>query len=248
MQLDVNTALACAAALFVGGFTKGVAGLGLPMVAIPLLTLAVDLHTAVVLLAIPTLVANLFQSFQRGAFAPTMRRFWPLMATMVPMTAVGAVLLVSLEPRILYVGLGLVILVFTVLTRAAPSLRVGPGLERVMSPVIGVVSGLIGGASSLFGPPIMVYLLTLRLERTEYIATVSLLYMISAALFAISLIVVGAFGGYAALHSTLALIPVFVGMWVGQRLGTQLSKRSFERTLDALYVLAACTFFYKAFT
>ena len=248
MQLDFNTALICAAALFVGGFTKGVAGLGLPMVAIPLLTLAVDLHTAVVLLALPTLIANVFQSFQRGAFAPTMRRFWPLMATMVPMTAVGAMLLVSLEPRILYVALGLVILVFTVLTRAAPSLQVGRPLERVLSPVVGAVSGLIGGASSLFGPPIMVYLLSLRLDRTEYIATVSLLYLISAALFLISLVVVGGFGGDAALNSTLALIPVFGGMWVGQLLGARLSKRLFERTLDALYVLAAFTFFYKAFS
>jgi uncharacterized membrane protein YfcA len=189
-----------------------------------------------------------FQSFQRGAFAPTMRRFWPLMATMVPMTAVGAKLLVSLEPKILYLALGAVIVVFTVLTRTAPSLRVGPALERVLGPAVGAVSGLIGGASSLFGPPIMVYLLSLRLDRVEYIATVSLLYLISAALFLISLIVVGGFGSQAALNSTLALIPVFGGMATGQRIGARLSKRHFERTLDALYVLAAFTFFYKAFS
>src|SRR5262245_11779342 len=106
------------------------------MVSIPLLTLAVDLHTAVVLLALPTFIANIFQSFQRGAFAPTMRRFWPLLATMVPMTAVGAKLLVSLEPKTLYLALGTVIVVFTVLTRAAPSLQVGPALERVLGPCV----------------------------------------------------------------------------------------------------------------
>jgi uncharacterized membrane protein YfcA len=72
--------------------------------------------------------------------------------------------------------------------------------------------------------------------------------MISAALFAISLIAVGGFGSHGALNSTLALIPVFGGMWLGQQIGARLSKRVFERTLDALYLLAAFTFFYKAFS
>jgi uncharacterized membrane protein YfcA len=90
--------------------------------------------------------------------------------------------------------------------------------------------------------------MSLRLDRAEYIATVSLLYLISAALFAISLIAVGGFGSHGALNSLIALIPVFGGMAIGQRLGARLSKRHFERTLDVLYLLAALTFFYKAFT
>jgi uncharacterized membrane protein YfcA len=154
---------------------------------------------------------------------------------------------VTLEPRILYVALGVAVLAITALTYAAPSLRVGPRLERVLSPVVGALSGLLGGASSLFGPPIMIYLLTLRMERAEFIATVSLLYFVGAALFTVSLIAVGVFGPSEALYSTVALAPVFGGMMIGQAIGGRLNRRGFERTLHVLYVLTAFTFFYKAF-
>ncbi len=246
-MFDTDTLLLCAAALATGGFIKGIAGLGLPIVSIPLLTLAVDLPTAAVLLALPTTASNLFQTFQRGAFVPVVRRFWPLLLPFLPTIAIGAKLMVTLEPRVLYVALGISVLAITGLTRAVPDLRVGPRLERVLSPLVGTVSGLLGGASSLFGPPIMIYLLSLRLERDEYISAVSLIYLVAASLFTLSLIAVGALGWVQAWYSTLGMIPVFGGMLIGQLIGARLGRRAFERALTGLYVLTALTFFYKAF-
>ncbi|MBI3514273.1 MAG: sulfite exporter TauE/SafE family protein [Proteobacteria bacterium] len=246
-MFDPDTLLLCAAALATGGFIKGIAGLGLPIVSIPLLTLAVDLPTAAVLLALPTTASNLFQTFQRGAFVPVVRRFWPLLLPFLPTIAIGAKLMVTLEPRILYVALGISVLAITLLTRAVPNLRVGPRLERALSPLVGTLSGLLGGASSLFGPPIMIYLLSLRLERDEYISAVSLIYLVAASLFTLSLIAVGALGWVQAWYSALAMIPVFGGMLIGQLIGARLGARAFERALTGLYVLTALTFFYKAF-
>lgn len=246
-MLDPQTALICAAALFLGGFTKGIAGLGLPMVAIPLLAFAVSLPTAVALLVLPTIVSNLFQAFQRGAFLPVVRRFWPLLVVFLPAIALGAKLLVSVDERILYVVLGIAILAITVLIRLAPRFAISRRAERWLSPLVGGLSGLLGGASSLFGPVIMIYLLTLRMDKREYIATVSLLYCTGAASFGIALTAVGGFGREQALYSALALGPVFAGMLVGQKIGDRLDRRNFERTLHLLYVMTALTFFYKAF-
>jgi uncharacterized protein len=245
--LDPQTVLICAAALFLGGFTKGIAGLGLPMIAIPLLAFAVNLPTAVALLVLPTVVSNLFQAFQRGAFVPVVRRFWPFLVVFLPAIAVGAQLLVSVDERILYVALGIAILAITALIRLAPRFAISRPAERWLSPLVGAVAGLLGGASSLFGPVIMIYLLTLRMDKTEYIATVSLLYCTGAAAFGIALTAVGAFGLHQALFSALALMPVFAGMLIGQKIGDRLDRRNFERTLHVLYLLTALTFFYKAF-
>ncbi len=246
-MLDFETALICFGALFVGGFTKGIAGLGLPMVAIPLLAFAVNLPTAVALLVLPTVVSNLFQAFQRGAFRPVVRRFRWLLLAFVPTIFIGAKLLVTLDERLLYAVLGVAVLAITVLIRLAPSFAVGPRTERVLNPVVGAVSGVLGGASSLFGPVIMVYLLSLRMERAEYIATVSLLYFTGAASFGIALTAVGAFGLHQAQYSALALAPVFAGMLTGQKIGERLDRRSFDHTLTVLYLMTALTFFYKAF-
>ncbi|MEJ0067863.1 MAG: sulfite exporter TauE/SafE family protein [Pseudomonadota bacterium] len=136
-MLDLETALICAAALFVGGFTKGIAGLGLPMVAIPLLAFAVNLPTAVTLLVLPTVVSNLFQAFQRGAFLSVIRRFRWLLILFIPTIGVGAKLLVTLDERLLYAVLGVAVLAITVLIRVAPSFALGPRAERVLNPVVG---------------------------------------------------------------------------------------------------------------
>jgi uncharacterized protein len=246
--LDPQTALICATALLLGGFTKGIAGLGLPMIAIPLLAFAVNLPTAVALLVLPTVVSNLFQAFQRGAFVPVVRRFWPFLVVFLPAIGVGAQLLVSVDERILYVALGIAILAITALIRLAPRFAINRRAERVLSPLVGAVAGLLGGASSLFGPVIMIYLLTLRMDKAEYIATVSLLYCTGAAAFGIALTAVGAFGLHQALFSAFALVPVFAGMLIGQQIGGRLDRRSFERTLHGLYLMTAFTFFYKAFS
>lgn len=246
-MLDPQTALICAAALFIGGFTKGIAGLGLPMIAVPLLAFAVNLPTAVAMLVLPTVATNLVQTFQRGAFVPVLRRFWSLLLPFLPSILIGAKLLVSLDEHILYAVLGVAILAVTLLIRAAPHFSVGPRAERWLSPTVGAASGMLGGASSLFGPVLMVYLLTLRLDKTMYIATVSLLYFTGAAGFGLALSAVGGFGAHQLLLSGLALIPVFLGMWVGQKIGDRLDRRNFEHVLHVLYIATAATFFYKAF-
>lgn len=246
-MLDLETALLCAGALFLGGFTKGIAGLGLPMVAMPLLALAVNLPTAVALLVLPTVASNLVQTFQRGAFMPVVQRFWPLLLPFLPAILLGAKLLVSVDERILYAVLGTAILGVTLLLRAAPRVAIPPRTERWLGPLVGAVAGLLGGASSLFGPILMIYLLALRLDKTMYIATVSLVYFTGAASFGLALAAVGGFGLHQALFSGLALLPVFAGMLIGQKIGDRLDRRNFEHVLNVLYVLTAATFYYKAF-
>jgi len=54
-------------AVFVAGTVKGTAGLGFPTLATPLLSLTVDVKTAVVLLILPNIVMDGIQFSRRGA-------------------------------------------------------------------------------------------------------------------------------------------------------------------------------------
>src|SRR5437588_12445541 len=64
-------------AVFVAGTVKGTAGLGFPTLATPLLSLAVDVKTAVVLLILPHIVVDGIQFARRGAPRETIRRLVP---------------------------------------------------------------------------------------------------------------------------------------------------------------------------
>ena len=55
-------------AFCIAGFVKGMVGLGLPTVSLGLLSLFVDLPTAMALLVMPSLVTNIWQAIAGGEF------------------------------------------------------------------------------------------------------------------------------------------------------------------------------------
>ena len=71
------TILACTVALLLSGVVKGILSIGLPLVGMPLLTLAVDVPTAIAILMIPLVLSNLIQAIEGRGTAAMLKRFWP---------------------------------------------------------------------------------------------------------------------------------------------------------------------------
>ena len=100
MILDVSSAalLIGASAFFAGGSVKGAFGFGLPLVAVPILASVSAPATAVSLMFIPVLAANVWQAFQGGYYGRAWRRFWPYLLTMAVAT-VAAVQFVAIVSK-----------------------------------------------------------------------------------------------------------------------------------------------------
>ncbi len=92
MAVDARLALALAVVV-VAGVLKGSLGFGAPLVAVPLLAALVGARAAVVLVSLPLLAANAAVLLGRPVDRAAVRRFAPLLATLVPLTALGGVLL-----------------------------------------------------------------------------------------------------------------------------------------------------------
>src|SRR5688500_12206198 len=67
------------ATFLLAGFVKGVVGLGLPTIAMGLLSLAVAPAEAAVLLIVPSLVTNVWQLVAGPRVGALLRRLWPMM-------------------------------------------------------------------------------------------------------------------------------------------------------------------------
>ena len=85
--------------LLLGGGIKGVIGLGLPLVSVPLLTYLLPVPVAISVLAAPVMVANCYQAMRGGLLVPVLRRIWPLLVAMVIGVLLGAQLLDVLAAR-----------------------------------------------------------------------------------------------------------------------------------------------------
>src|SRR3954471_6911407 len=65
-MLDTNVIVVVASTFLLAGMVKGVIGLGLPAVALGVLTFAFDLRSAMSLLLVPSFVTNLWQASVGG--------------------------------------------------------------------------------------------------------------------------------------------------------------------------------------
>src|SRR5689334_21202402 len=106
--------LVAVGAICVAGFAKGVAGLGVPIIATPILALLYDLKTAIVMMTLPTMLSDL-------PFVITGRRHYREAGPVVPFIGaamvgivIGTQLLIRLDERLLAGVLGVVIAFFVV--------------------------------------------------------------------------------------------------------------------------------------
>lgn len=244
--MDASTLAIAALCVFLGGAVKGVAALGLPLVAIPLLAWVVGLKSAVALLVVPMIGSNLVQSFQGGMFLRNLRAYWRLALAVLAFSLIGTQLLVSLPQRPLEAVLGLALVTLPLAIQRRKALIITARQRRWADPLVGAVAGLLGGIAAYYGPPLMLYLLGMRLGKDEFAAAISLLYWIAAAG-----IFVGVYGSGAADLamlglSALMLVPVGLGMWLGQRLQFGLSETQFQRLLIGIYLATGANFLVRA--
>jgi len=232
--------------LFLGGLLKGVVGLGLPLVALPLLALALPLKLAVATMVIPVFVTNGAQIFQGKQFRPVLRRFGPTALVLILTIAVAVQALVVMPEDVLFMVVGIALIAMTIAMRFQPKLRIAPTQETWLGPLAGMLGGVMGGISAIYGPPLMLFLASLRLPKHEFVPAISLLFLAGNTGLFIGLMSFGIAGGGDFLLSAAATIPCYLGLWLGQRVHARLDERRFDAARDFVYLASGASFLLRA--
>lgn len=236
------TALAFAitfAGLLAGGLVKGVIGLGLPLVSVPIMTLAIDGRLGLALVSVPIVVTNVVQAVQGGMWRETFRRFWPLLLTMMVMLPVGVSILAQLDPGTVAVAIGLVILLFCANQASPWQFTVPPAVEAPLGALAGAVGGFIGGVSGFAGPPIIMYLVALRLQRHFFVASLGVVYICAAFALYVSMASTSLLGWQEIVWSCSACVPVLVGIALGTWLRGLIREATFRRIIVVVLAVIA---------
>src|SRR5262245_11598208 len=136
-------------------FVKGVAGMGFPVIGVPIAALFLDPQTTVVAITIPAFVMNIIQAAQSGVPRALVRRLLPVFLVLVPSAVAGTVVLARVSGSMLLLLLGLMITVYAAVALWRLRLVVSPEHERWVGALVGLCSGVIGGAISIFAPPVV---------------------------------------------------------------------------------------------
>lgn len=220
--------LACAVALVLSGVGKGILSVGLPLIGMPLLTLLVDVGTAVAILMVPLVLSNLIQAVEGRGTVIMLKRFWPLIIFLIGGTLAGTALFAALDRNVLLLIVGVLAIVMSTFSILQPHVTVSRRTERWAGPLVGLVAGLIGGMSTLFGPLLTVYVVGLKMPRDDFVKAISLLFLIAAVCLMLGGTAQGTAGAQELTWSALAMIPVYGGMLIGQRIRRHINPDQFR--------------------
>jgi uncharacterized membrane protein YfcA len=110
--------------LVIAGLVKGAIGVGMPTVAFPLLSMLVDVQTAVMLLSVPLILTNIPQALGGGFAAQTLWNLRPVLVGMIPGIWIGVAILLNADPAIAKIVAGVSVIFVAALTLLAPKLQI----------------------------------------------------------------------------------------------------------------------------
>ena len=222
--------------LFIAGLVKGVIGVGMPVVAFPLLSMIVDVQTAVMLLSVPLVLSSIPQALEGGLVTQTLWNLAPVLAGMIPGVWIGVAVLFNVDPAVAKIAAGAAVILVAALTLLAPELQVKQQLAGPVGLGAGFCGGLLGGIAALSGPLVFIFLLAKGLSGRAFTKEASMFLVVSSLLLASALTSSHRFDWRDVLISTLATVPVVAGTLVGQKVRDAVPAAAFKK-LVVLIVL-----------
>lgn len=211
------------------GLVKGVIGLGLPTVALSLMTVSTDLTTAMSLMLAPTLATNVLQAFGGRGTLRLIRRLWPFLLPAMVMVGLGGLVLQNAELTLLTALLGLVLVLYARSGLTGFGLHVPESRELPLGFLFGAVNGVLTGMVGSYAVPGVMYLQGLNLPRDQFVQAMGLLFLGSTLALGVMLSGASILDFQAGSLSALACIPAFAGFFVGQAIRKRLSEQLFRR-------------------
>jgi uncharacterized membrane protein YfcA len=225
--------LLAALGIIFAGFVKGVAGLGFPTIGVPVATLFLDPQTTVVAITIPAFFMNVIQAVQGGASLALVRRFVPTFLFLVPGAIGGTALLASVPAHLLVLILGVIVTAYAAIALWRLHLVIPPAHERWTGAVTGLCAGMIGGATSIFAPPLAIYLTALQLSKQAFIATISVCLLVGQVPHLVSLVGFRLLTAPRLQMAALFCVLSTLGFLLGVRLQRRISQPLFAKVVLA---------------
>lgn len=226
---------------------KAVVGFGGPLLAIPVLAPVLGTEHAVVAISLANLVANVLLVWEHRAGASGT---WGVLFRLVGAGAAGTVggtwLLTRLDGRILALGVAVMVFAYIVVTITMPDFRISPTTGLHLSWPVGMIGGIVHGATANGGPVFVTFFHSLALTRRSFVFALTSVFFTLSSIQVGTLAVLGAFTGERMVEAAWAILPVLVVGPIGSIIGRRLDQRMFGRVVLAFLGVVAVRLAFSA--
>ena len=232
---------AMVAVTLVASFVKGVVGFAMPMIMMAGLGSFLPGDAALAALILPTVATNISQSLRQGpaaALAST-RRYWRMILCILICIALSAQLVLLIPQGLFFALLGLPILAYAISQLAGWQPVIAPGHRTRAEVLTGVIAGMYGGISGIWGPPVLVFLMATGVGKQENIRVQGVVFLLGAVVLLAAHLQSGVLSAERLVLSALMVPPAMAGLWLGYQVQDRLDAARFRRwTLVVLVVTA----------
>jgi len=245
VNLDMNTILIMLIALCLGGFTKGVISWGFPLVSLPILTIALPPTSAIFLLFFPIIFANIREIKIKN---------WKNYKKLIPFSLgifcgiiIGSIIFHTSNSDIISIAIGITIIICGVINFVGFKINEKYLLKPFFGLSYGLVSGIIGGMTTVLGPFMIIYLVSLNLSKNIFSEFVSLgvfstLIPLYGMFFIYQDVVISDF-----FASGLAIIPALLMQFLGLKIRNIIPQEKFRKMTLALLITVGFLVIFKNF-
>ena len=118
--------------------------------------------------------------------------------------------------------------------------KISFGTSSIWHLVVGLFAGVLGGLSSIWSPPVAMYLLARNVSKAEFIGATGFLFLAGSLPLAIGLSFAGVLTIETVLHSLMGLIVVLIGFRIGEMLRNHVPQGIFRKiVLWAFLIMGA---------
>lgn len=113
--------------------------------------------------------------------------------------------------------------------------------------IFGIVAGLYGGLSGVWGPPLIVYLMSLGVEKREMLRVQGVIFLLGSVMLLSAHITSGVVTAQNAAFSGALVVPAVLGMMMGIKTGDNMDQARFRWWTQALLAVAGLNLMRRAF-
>ncbi|MGE5429776.1 MAG: sulfite exporter TauE/SafE family protein [Syntrophomonadaceae bacterium] len=228
--------------ILIGAVTQGLTGFGFALISVPLLSLILDVKTAIPLGALCGLVINilLFLKFKNYIIFKEIRS---LMAGALLGIPAGAFFLREAAPGIVKIVLAIVVLLFALFSLSG-KLKTR-GINANWGYFYGIMAGILGGAFNTNGPPALIYFYLKGWEKNKMKASLVGFFTFTSVIIVSSHAIAGLITKDI-LVQFLYLIPVIaVGITLGNYLFSRISARIYNKVIIYSLIVISLLLMFK---
>lgn len=245
MEIPTDTLATIACIFLIAGTIKGLIGIGLPTIAISLLSLVIDARLAITLTIIPMFASNVWQVFREGRIRETLKRYWIFSTILIVSILTTALFSRVIPSNIILIILGAVVTTYAILSLLKWTPQIADKYEAHAQAGLGLAAGLLGGFTAIWAPPLIIYLTARQTPKDEFIRATGMLITIGSIPLLIGYVQNGLLTSDLVATAGMMVIPVLMGFIAGEYLRHYISTAKFHIIVLGIFAVMGTNLIYR---